>query len=191
MTQTTGAIVLAAGFSRRFGNQKLIQKLSNGNSVLKQTLERIQAAIPNIEIVTTPELSAYLTPQTCGINIFSNASQGIGATLAFGISRSNNWDACLVCLADMPFIKTETYRSIDSALQRDKIVTPWHKGKRGNPVGFGSQFFDELMTLDGDIGANHIVTNHADAVLRLNLSDPGILLDIDTKADLEKYKSLA
>ena len=80
MAKTTGAIILAAGFSRRFGNQKLIQKLSNGNSVLKQTLERMQAAIPNIEIVTTPELSAYLTPQTCGINIFSNASQGIGAT---------------------------------------------------------------------------------------------------------------
>ena len=52
------------------------------------------------------------------------------------------------------------------------------------------QFFDELMALDGDTGANHIVTNHADAVLRLDLSDPGILLDIDTQADLEKYKSL-
>ena len=191
MTQTTGAIVLAAGFSRRFGNQKLIQKLSNGNSVLKQTIERIQAAIPNIEIVTTPELSAYLTPQTCGITIFSNANQGIGATLAFGISLSNNWDACIVCLADMPFIKTETYRSIDSSLQKGKIVTPWHKGKRGNPVGFGSQFFEELMSLDGDTGANHVVTNNADAVLRLDLSDPGILLDIDTQADLEKYKSLA
>jgi molybdenum cofactor cytidylyltransferase len=191
MTKTTGAIVLAAGFSRRFGNQKLIQKLSNGNSVLKQTLERIQAAIPNIEIVTTSEISAYLTPQTCGITIFSNASQGIGATLAFGISRSNNWDGCIVCLADMPFIKTETYRSIDSSLQKGKIVTPWHKGKRGNPVGFGSQFFDELMALDGDTGANHIITNNADAVLSLDLSDPGILLDIDTQADLEKYKSLA
>ena len=191
MTKKTGAIVLAAGFSRRFGNQKLIQKLSNGNSVFKQTLERIQAAIPNIEIVTTPELSAYLTPQTCGISIFSNANQGIGATLAFGISLSNNWDACIVCLADMPFIKTETYRSIDSSLQKGKIVTPWHKGKRGNPVGFGSQFFEELMSLDGDTGANHVVTNNADAVLRLDLSDPGILLDIDTQADLEKYKSLA
>jgi molybdenum cofactor cytidylyltransferase len=91
----------------------------------------------------------------------------------------------------MPFIKTETYRSIASLLQKNNIVTPWYKGNRGNPVGFGSQFFSELMALDGDIGANNIVKSHANAVLRLDLSDRGILLDIDTPADLEKYKSLA
>ena len=191
MTKRIGAIVLAAGFSRRFGSQKLIQKLPNGNNVLKQTIERIQAAIPNIEIVTTQELSVYFTHQTYGVNIFPNAKQGIGATLAFGISHSNNWDACLICLADMPFIKTETYRSIASLLQESNIVTPWYKENRGNPVGFGSQFFSELMALDGDIGANNIVKSHANAVLRLDLSDRGILLDIDTPADLEKYKSLA
>ena len=191
MTKRIGAIVLAAGFSRRFGSQKLIQKLPNGNNVLKQTIERIQAAIPNIEIVTTQELSVYFTHKTYGVNIFPNAKQGIGATLAFGISHSNNWDACLICLADMPFIKTETYRSIASLLQKSNIVTPWYKENRGNPVGFGSQFFSELMALDGDIGANNIVKSHANAVLRLDLSDRGILLDIDTPADLEKYKSLA
>ena len=52
----------------------------------------------------------------------------------------NNWHACLVCLADMPFIKIETYRSLASQLNQDNIVIPFYQKQAGNPVGFGRLF---------------------------------------------------
>ena len=46
MTKPIGAIVLAAGYSKRFGDSKLLAQLHNGKTVVQQTLERIAEVFP-------------------------------------------------------------------------------------------------------------------------------------------------
>lgn len=190
MTEEVGALILAAGFSKRFGGIKLDAKLNNGSTVFSQTLSRISAAIPNYKVVTRPGLINVLSPTEPNLNAFEFAEQGIGASLAFGIGLVNNWHACLVCLADMPFIEIETYRSLASQLNQNNIVIPFHQKQAGNPVGFGRQFYSDLRSLSGDAGGRPVVKDNQNAVVTFDAEDAAVLYDIDTPADLDKYQSL-
>ena len=206
-----GVVILAAGYSSRFGGSKLSAILGNGSTVLQQTLQRISAATDNIVIVSRQELieegvfdSGICHSDTLRRNTSRNTSAdqtsklrmvlcddsylGMGQTLAFGISQITDWDACLVCLGDMPFIRTSTYQQLLSVLQTDNIVIPEYQGKAGNPVGFGKKFFETLLRLSGDTGGREIIQAHPQQVRRVSVSDGAILEDIDTRADLQRLQ---
>jgi molybdenum cofactor cytidylyltransferase len=65
------------------------------------------------------------------------------------------------------------------------IVVPVAEGRRGNPVLWSRRFFGELLTLDGDIGARHLVAKHAEAVAEVPVDGESAFLDIDTPQALE------
>ena len=186
------ALVLAAGSSKRFGSRKLIAKLPGGETVLRRTLNRIKLALPNVTVISSIELysSISLSDSLSEIEIFADSHKGMGASLSHGIKLSQKSNACLVCLADMPFIQTSTYREIASKLTKNNIVVPVYKGKQGNPVGFGERFFRELASLSGDKGGRTLIDKYSDSTSYISVDDPTILYDIDTPEDLEKYINL-
>ena len=188
MTRKTGALVLAAGFSQRFGSIKLCAKLDNGKTVFQQTLQRISTNFHTVTVVTRPELFPRLACDHADIHAFDHAERGMGATLAYGIGLVQEWDACLICLADMPFIQEASYQLLADALSRDNIVIPVYQGQAGNPVGFGRAYFSHLQQLSGDCGGRPVVREYPEAVARLNIDDPAILWDIDTPDDLARYQ---
>lgn len=191
-----GALLLAAGFSRRFGGVKLRALLPDGSTVLQQTLARLYAATPNITVVTRDDLLtdvqqavASLSPQAqqdIQIEVCHNAHLGMGHTLAHGMRHLPTWDGVLICLADMPAIRTETYAGMLAALGPDDILIPLHEGHSGQPVGFGSRFFEDLRGSSGDIGGREVVKAHRGQVRHLTTADRGILQDIDTPEDLSR-----
>ncbi len=183
-----GALILAAGFSNRFGGIKLLAKLDNGLTVFEQTHQRVAAAIPDYQVITRPELNESLSPFCDKLTIFEEAARGMGATLAFGISLAESWDACLICLADMPLISSNTYKEISTAAAKDKIIVPSHSGKPGNPVAFGKDFYPELRALTGDAGGRPVLRRYGNSVLNLSVSDEAILQDIDTPDDLARLQ---
>lgn len=190
MTKPVGAIVLAAGFSTRFGSSKLLAAMNDGRTVFQQTIERIEEAFSTRLVITRPELLdqlQVLAPDTRVLG-FQDARRGMGATLAFAMQQTEGWDGCVVCLGDMPFVTSSTYRLLAEQLALSSIVIPTLGSKAGNPVAFSHLYFDELAELDGDSGGRRIIHRHEDAVLRLPVDDPGILQDIDTEAELTRYQ---
>lgn len=188
MTPTVGALVLAAGFSNRFGDTKLLAPLNNGKTVFAQTLAQLQQAVAEIRVITRPELEQQLRADAPELIVFPDAKQGMGASLAFGISHAGDWDACLICLADMPFISPATYGLLAEHARPDQILIPSFEGKCGNPVSFGSAFFNELKHLRGDSGGRELVKRHQDVVQHLPVDDHGVLSDIDTPQDLNELQ---
>ena len=190
MTKPVGAIVLAAGFSSRFGSSKLLAELSSGKTVFQQTVERIAEAFPELFVVTRPEMVTALQKLAQGTSIlgFEHADQGMGATLAFAAQQIGDWDGCVVCLGDMPFIETSTYSLIAELVTVDSIVTPTFDSKMGNPVAFGKNLYTDLEALTGDSGGRRLTSMYPQAVRELRVSDPGILQDIDTLEELTLYQ---
>lgn len=182
-----GVILLAAGFSRRFGGIKLNALLPNGNTVFGQTYARIKAATDNILVVTRPELLNILlaagSPKDNTV-LCPDADKGMGHTLACGIRSIPDWSGALVCLADMPFIETATYTQLLNALSEDAIVVPEFQGQRGNPVGFGSKWFELLAAATGDVGARGVMKDNAQAMVRVVVDDEGVCRDVDVPGDL-------
>ena len=190
MTKPVGAIVLAAGFSSRFGSSKLLAELSSGKTVFQQTVERIAEAFPELLVVTRPEMVTALQKLAQGTSIlgFEHADQGMGATLAFAAQQIGDWDGCVVCLGDMPFIEASTYSLIAELVTVDSIVTPTFDSKMGNPVAFGKNLYTDLEALTGDSGGRRLTSMYPQAVRELRVSDQGILQDIDTLEELTLYQ---
>ena len=57
---------------------------------------------------------------------------------------------------------------------------PTRRGKRGNPVLWAKRFFPEMAELAGDVGAKHLIGEHAELVCEVEMDDDAILVDIDT-----------
>src|SRR5690606_38587619 len=92
-------------------------------------------------------------------------------------------DGLIIALADMPFVTAATIGALAQALCSGAgIAVPAMAGRRGNPVGFASQHFDQLLRMRGDTGARALLKAHP--THEVAVVDPGIFRDIDTMDDL-------
>ncbi|MGE8618273.1 MAG: nucleotidyltransferase family protein, partial [Achromobacter spanius] len=90
--------------------------------------------------------------------------------------------ACLIALADMPWLRADTCLQVAAATRRHRIVAPTWQGRRGHPVAFARDLWPELASLSGDVGARSLLMRHP--VHELALDDPGVLADVDAPEDL-------
>jgi xanthine/CO dehydrogenase XdhC/CoxF family maturation factor len=117
--------------------------------------------------------------------------QGMATSLRAGLAAlDEDIEAALIVLADQPFIRTETFDRIMDEYRRSvaQIVIPMFQGFRGNPVLLDRSVFLEVMALRGDIGCRAIFGNHLDGIIKSEVNDIGILLDIDNKDDYERLR---
>lgn len=182
-----GAVLLAAGFSVRFGSIKLKAALPDGNTILRKTFNNLLQATENIIVIGRMELleqGVYdFIPATHRPFLFlcEDARFGMGHTLACGIRHiPSMWQSAMICLGDMPFIRQDTLTRLLSAGRSQHIVIPTYESARGHPIIFGRHFFPELQMCQGDTGAKHVLQAHPDSIIELDTDDPGILQDIDT-----------
>lgn len=196
----TGALLLAAGFSRRFGGIKLNARLPNGLSVLQQSFNNISQAFDEIIVVGRQDLgdlgtydALALHPNSHKLVFCDDAESGMGHTLACGARAiPAHWQACFVCLGDMPFIQPDTLRTLQQHIQQhvaedrlaeDRLVVPVWRQQQGHPIGFGRRYFPALQQCHGDKGARHLLRDPA-TVTQVTIDDPGVIQDIDTPEDL-------
>lgn len=182
-----GAVVLAAGFSVRFGGIKLKVVLSDGDSLLQKTFNNILQITDNIIIIGRKELLDegvydFLKPaHQTSLILCEDAKFGMGHTLACGIKHvPEHWQSALICLGDMPFIRQDTLEKLLSSGNSHQIIIPRYMDSRGHPVSFGRYFFPELQMCEGDSGARHVLHTNKKAITELETDDAGVLQDIDT-----------
>jgi molybdenum cofactor cytidylyltransferase len=70
------------------------------------------------------------------------------------------------------------------------VVVPTIAGKRGNPVVWSRRFFPDLASVEGDVGARHLIAGYQEAVAEVP-TDSGALLDVDTPDALEAVRATA
>jgi len=190
-----GGIILAAGSSRRFGDDKRKQTLSSGQSVLEESIHKAASVLDKVLVVLrfgdrefAQQLSSSIDNDQVEYYMAPDSAKGMAHSLANAIHKVHDWQGALVFLGDMPFVQAETIESVLGAYEFHKasqpIVVPCKNGELGHPVLFDAAYFDEIEALTGDRGARPVIDAHLDKVHKINLEDPGILRDIDTPADL-------
>lgn len=95
------ALLLAAGYSRRFGGAKLLQPLSNGIALGLQAALNLRAAQIPVLVVVNPEQTAltqlyqqYQFPTLINVD----AQHGLGTSIAAGIQASQAANGWLIAL---------------------------------------------------------------------------------------------
>lgn len=186
-------LILAAGRGSRFDDTGQTNKLlamieglpvaCHSASVLAERCQhRVAVVRPG-----TPVLADWLKQLGCVVVECPDAHSGMGHSLAWGVaSAARLFDpkALLVTLGDMPFVQPATVaRLADIAGSPKALAAPVYQGKRGHPVLFGSHWFEALGRSAGDRGAEAVLRDNPSLTL-LEVSDPGVLRDIDLPTDL-------
>jgi len=187
------AIILAAGRSTRMGGpNKLLAELS-GKKLVRIATEQALASKASEVIVVTGHQADLVEQALAGLKVKfvrnPDFAGGLASSVKAGISAvSRDADGAVICLGDMPLIDAGLIDRLIEAFAPDRgnlIVVPVADGRRGNPVLWSRRFFKELMTLDGDIGARHLIARHAEAVADVPVEGNSAFLDIDTPQALE------
>jgi len=100
-------------------------------------------------------------------------------------------DAAMFLLGDQPLITPSTLNTIIQAFNTSKspITIPYYNNIRGNPVIIVRSLFHELKLLSGDTGPRVLFKKFEKSILKVQVSDNAILIDVDTKADYNKLIS--
>ena len=180
------AIILAAGLSKRMelGNKLLLEKKET--PIIKITLDNIKAAkVKEIIIVLGKNSKSFknvIEDKSVKLFFNSNYKNGISSSIKKGIEKvDNSCEGALICLADMPSIKTSTYNKIIDAFYKYKKqnIIPYFNKKKGNPVLFSKSYFQYITNITGDVGARNLIRKNKKDFKKLTVADEGILEDID------------
>lgn len=184
-------VLLAAGLGTRFDpsgqDSKLLAALPDGTPVAVAAARRLRAVMPEVIAVVRPGaevLAERLAIVGCRVLVAAEAAQGMGASLAAAVRASRDAGGWLVALGDMPWVAPASIRAVarELASGRNTIAAPHHQGRRGHPVAFAAVHRDALAALDGDTGARALLLAHE--VAEVEVDDPGVLRDVDTRDDL-------
>jgi len=187
-------VVPAAGRGSRFGGaQHKLEQPFDGGTVLGATLRHaIQTQLP-VVVVTTAALAPLVGRQVALRDIVvlsaSEAARGMGYSIAAGVTERSGAPGWLVLPGDMPLVQPGTLLAVATALEQQPVVYAQHKGRRGHPVGFAAELYSELILLDNDDGARRVVARYP--ALGVDVDDAGVLMDVDTPADLETLQASA
>jgi len=188
------AVILAAGDSVRMGEPKALLQL-NGQSFIEIIITRLKdAGFEEIMVVAGihyKNITQHLATER-DIRLLNNTNpeQGQLSSLQLAIPELNTvTTGMLMVLVDHPLVTQASYRKFyESAHSHSSnIIVPVYNDKKGHPVYFSRLFFEPLLKAPLSEGARYVVRGNPDAVHLLHLEDPGILKDIDTPEEYERY----
>ena len=187
------AVILAAGQSRRMGKINKVLIEIDGKPMARHAIDAARAAGADPVIVVTGH-AAEDVRRALGDDVIyvhnPDYAQGLSTSLRAGIGAvPSSCDGALVALSDMPRVQPEHIRQLMRAHDPDEghvICVPTWNGKRGNPVLWDRRFFDDFMSLGGDIGAKHLIAENSDLVIEVPIADDSVLMDVDSPEALSR-----
>lgn len=188
-----GALLLAAGQSRRMGSENKLLLPFPEKPMVAVTAERLRDAgcFAPILVVTGSNrdaVRAVLEASDAGPLTFIDAhdfAEGLSHSLIAGIRHALTLplDGLLIALADMPLVGVADLQALvdafDPATGRSLIV-PTVNGQRGNPTLWASNLLPEMLTLTGDQGARRLMDRFSGCLVEVPCANPGLLADLDT-----------
>jgi molybdenum cofactor cytidylyltransferase len=191
------AIVLAGGRSTRMGPvNKLIAEIGGQPLVRIAAQEALKSHASPVIVVTghqRDKVEAALDGLTVRFVHNPDYTEGLGTSLRTGIAAvPKEADGAIVCLGDMPQVDAALIDKLIAAVDPARgalVVVPTIAGKRGNPVVWSRRFFPELASLEGDVGARHLIASYPEAVVEVAVDGNAALTDIDTPDALEAVRA--
>lgn len=195
--RNVAGLVLAAGRSSRMGGANKLLATIAGRPLVRVVVEAAVASQAQPVLVVTGHQRERVEAALAGLAVRfvhnPRFADGLGTSLRAGIAAlPAGVDGVVVCLGDMPQVDAALIDRLLSAFDPGKgalVVVPTIDGQRGNPVVWARRFFPDLMAVEGDVGARHLIGRYAEAVTEVALNGRAALTDIDTKEALEAFKA--
>jgi molybdenum cofactor cytidylyltransferase len=180
------AVVLAAGSSRRMGENKLLLPLGKETVVRRSVRTAIESGVDQVVVVLGHEsgrVARELVGLSCVSVVNPDHEAGVGTSLHLGVTRAaRDAGAVVVVLADMPFVTSEM---ITTLVERYRAT--------GAPLvvseyGDVEALFAELLATPGERCAKQVVKRHRPEAIVVAWPEEA-LRDIDVNEDYEHARS--
>jgi CTP:molybdopterin cytidylyltransferase MocA len=183
-----GAVLLAAGASRRLGHPKqLVER--EGEPLIRRAARVLLATAPLDAVVVLAQADPALLDALAGLAIrpvmASDASEGLSASLRAGIAALDpHCGGALVALTDQPALSVAHVLALRDAWYAApaRAVASAYAGVLGVPALLPRDWFTAISALRGDAGARALLRDRAANVTAL--SAPDLEHDIDAPVDL-------
>lgn len=190
------AIFVAAGSSTRMGNKNKLLLHYNKSTLVQHTFNQLKKSIVNKIIITTgfepKKIKEVLNEKNIQLVHNSNHLTGLTSTIKTGIKALNtNFDAYMIALADMPYLKTEDYNALINNFKtyyknQPLIILPKVGERKGNPVIFSKEFKAAILNHQKPEGCKAIIQKNDKFVKYVSLNNTKAFNDIDYPKDYQK-----
>ena len=190
-----GAVILAAGASRRMGQPKLILPWGK-TTVIGQIIEVLLASgLTEIRVVTGGNHAAVQDalihyPVQAVFNA-NYANDDMVHSLRLGlVALKKEIQAALVVLGDQPQIQVETIQALLAAYPTTALplIVPSYNQKRGHPWLVARSLWAELIALKPPATLRDFLNKNAEQIHYVRVATPGILKDLDTPDDYARER---
>lgn len=190
------AVVLAAGESKRMGEQTKQLLPWGETTVLGQTLRNLkQTASHDIVVVSghkagaveaaaaAEAVPAIYNPQYASGEMLSSLQTAVRLLPA---DRA----AVLVMLADQPMVEPATIDRLLAAYWQGQgeLIAPVYEGRRGNPVLIGRSHFEELLALPPGAAPRDLLKKHGDELYLVSVGSDSVVRDLDRPEEYERWR---
>ena len=187
------AILLASGFSRRFGAQNKLLMPFCGKPLARLTLELVSSSdiFKTVFFVAHDEEVAFLA-DGLPVKVIRNMRSGLGQreSVRLGVEKSaEDYYAFFPC--DKPLLSAPAVRRIVAERKAGCIVEPYTAEGPCNQAVFSAVFREELLTLAAGEHPRDIKLRHAEKIIPVEFDEPEMFRDVDSPAafaELEKLR---
>lgn len=194
---SVGAILLAAGASRRMaGVNKLLLEI-NGVPLVKRSLFALSGSgIDELVVVLGHEadrIEPLLADFPVRIVRAPTAEAGQMASVHAGLAAlAGDFDAIVVALADQPLLNAQDVSALIGAFkkrERGSIVVPTFEGARGNPIILAGDLRARILDAGLNLGCRHLVDSHPELVATFAAANDHYTFDLDAREDIERLET--
>lgn len=189
------AIVLAAGESKRMGALKQILPFWKNtvietiiDSLLKSNIDKVKVVLGHC----AGEVLKVLGNREVEVVVNENYRNGMLSSIQCGVtSLPSDTKAFMLCLVDQPTVRVDDINRLIEAYGKSKkgIIIPTYKDRRGHPVIFAKKYIEDITNLKNEgEGLREIVRKNSGDILEVEVSNRGILQDMDTIDDYKKLQ---
>jgi molybdenum cofactor cytidylyltransferase len=196
---SVAAILMASGFSRRFGERNKLLEPFRGKPLARHTLELVTGLAASfaggIFFVVPDEETAALAEGLAGPEPVRNEApeRGQRESIRLGLEAAGSAPAYYMFFpCDQPFLDAAAAGLILGARRPGSMVQPRCLGRRGSPALFCRSFRQELLSLGPGEHGRDIILRHPERLITIDIpcrpGAPSPLTDIDDPEALLRYR---
>jgi len=188
-------ILLAAGLSRRMGDRNKLLIEAGGEPLVRRTANAYLAAGADMYAVLGHEaerVGAALAGLRLTFVQNPNFADGQQTSVRAGLEAlAGGYDAVLVALSDQIALTSADISDLVHAFaesSRDRILIPYYKGERGNPVVFPAQIIADIRASGRNAACRAFIDGNPGLTRRYEAANDHFVIDIDTPEDLQAFE---
>ena len=184
-------VVLAAGASRRMGENKLLFRLDGESLVARAVRRALEAGLDPVIVVLgheAPRVRSEIEALACRPVVNpDHASGGQGSSFRAGIAAASASPAAVVLLADMPHVSADMLAALVDRHRASgaPLVVSEYGGVPAPPTLYGRALFSEIASGTG-CGRDVVRRHRAGAEVVAWPAER--LADLDEPADVERLR---